>query len=161
MSILSNKVTIQENPTTNEVITLKEIPDGLTGEMKTVGILRVMQTKKFMKNNFMQRSNRSCFITLSEEDMEDYEGLLFHNQLFPMDGKIVVTETLEPYVKKDGSKQEPKRKGKDGDIITSNGRPIYMNSHFSSDMSEQDVLIKASAVADTEGSFDSGEDSPE
>lgn len=51
-------------------------------------------------------------------------------------GKIVFNESLIKI-----GNAEPKRAGKDGEILTSGGQPIYRYSKFTSDQNATDVLI--------------------
>ena len=86
-------------------------------------------------------AKRVAFITLEEEVVDLLKPSLIDGGEFPVEGKLVVTETTVPYIKKDGTPQEPKRHGGTNEVMMYNGQPIYRNTDFNEDLKAQDVLL--------------------
>jgi len=144
---MNNNVIIKADATTGAVLRMSTIKDGLTGEMKEIGTVRVEQSAFTMRKGFLVTSKRSAFIKLTGDQIESLGNLLIDNATFPLPGKIVIKETLTPYVNKTtGKVQEPKRKGKDGEIITYQGEPVYMNADFTDNMAEPDEFLRESSA---------------
>jgi hypothetical protein len=135
-------VKVNANSNTGEIWTLRQITDSQTGEERTVGVIMLSQAS-FNSSGIGGLSKKTAFKTY-EQEVIDLLGDLTDGQTFPIEGKLIVEETLVPYTRKDGSTQEPKRKGKDGEIITYHGSPVYRNTDFTTDMSAQDVLLRES-----------------
>jgi len=53
-------------------------------------------------------------------------------------GKIIIKEQTLPFYEG----QEPKRAGKDGEVLHTDGEPIYRQTEFTLDMNALDVVIK-------------------
>lgn len=144
-----------ENSKTGNLITLSKITDD-KGVKREIGTLMVQSSAPAGLSRIGRLAVRTAFITLEQDLMDYYEGSLFHNQAFPTEGKIVINETLTPYIyktgEKKGQKQDPKTRGKGGAVITHGGKPVYRNSYFTTDMSEQDVLLSSDPVAGTSAS---------
>jgi len=146
-----------ENSKTGKIITLSTITDD-KGVKREIGTLMVQSSAPSGLSRIGRLSTRTAFITLEKDLMDYYEGSLFHNTEFPTQGKIVVSETLVPYIyksgEKKGQKQDPKTRGKGGAVITHNGKPVYRNSYFTTDMSEQDVLLSSDPVTGSTSATD-------
>tara|TARA_R110000803_G_scaffold192537_2_gene255386 strand:- start:1062 stop:1535 length:474 start_codon:yes stop_codon:yes gene_type:complete len=154
-------VLVKENPHNGSCVTMKDAKDK-NGKKIKLGTIRVSQAVVTVVRGYVNVSNRSAFLTLREEQLAVLAPLLGKDQPFPVPGKLVITETLTPYVSKStGKTQEPKQYPKDhklaGQPITYQGQPVYMNTDFESDMSKQDVFLREAPVA----ALPSGDDTPE
>ena len=148
---MNTNVIIKANKETGIVVKMAPMKDGLTGEMKEMGTLRVEQSAFTMRKGFLVTSKRSAFIKLTVDQITALGDSLQKDAIFPLPGKIYINETLTPYVNKStGKVQEPKRKGENGDIITYQGQTVYMNSEFTDDLSKPDVFLRDSDVAPIE-----------
>ena len=113
----------------------------------------------FSKNSMGRGSRRIAYITLSWDNIEALSDYLVDGAEFPCQGKIVIEETLTPYIyksgDKEGTKQEPKKYPKShkkaGQVITYKGMPVYRNSYFTENLSEQDIFLKDIPTAEAEG----------
>jgi len=147
--MLKSIVKVIENSKTGQVVTLNKITDS-DGKKREIGTVMVQSSSPSGLSRIGRLSTRTAFITLEKELMDYYEGSLIHNQEFPTQGKIVINETLVPYIyksgEKKGQKQEAKTRGKGGAVITHNGKPVYRNSYFTTNMAEQDVLLTSDPV---------------
>lgn len=130
--VLSNKPLVKAHPTTGAIMTYFESEKG-----ETFGKVRVDQRSPVINNGFMSFANRSAFITLNEEDAQVMESILQEDNPYPIEGKVVVTESLEPFYED----QEPKTKGADGDVITHLGAPVYRDTQFVFDLEAKDTLL--------------------
>lgn len=148
---MNTNVIIKANKETGAVLKMTPMLDGLTGEMKEMGTLRVEQTSFYTRKGFIITNKRSAFVKLSIDQIEAFGGSLVHNGVFPIPGKISIYETLTPYVNKSTGKiQEPKRRSKDGEIVTYKGQNVYMNSEFTHDLSTPDVFLREHKAEVTE-----------
>ena len=144
---MNNQVLIAENSKTGQIVTPSTYVDKTTGEEKSIYKLMVTQSSLTDNNGYINESKRTAFVTLDERSFNAFDkaGLLVDGAIFPITGKLVVEETLVPYIIKSGprkgQKQEPKRAGINGPVITHKGQPVYRNTNFTSDMSAQDVLL--------------------
>tara|TARA_R110002051_G_C8596607_1_gene479729 strand:+ start:158 stop:664 length:507 start_codon:yes stop_codon:yes gene_type:complete len=100
-------------------------------------------------NGYINTATRVAFVPVSQKSFDSWRkrGLVQDGAIFPFNGKIVVKETLEPYVNKTtGQIQEPKKRGINGSVCYHFGEPIYRNSVFTMDMDEEDVFLKMDAA---------------
>lgn len=142
---MNTKVKFLANKETGEVINWRTITNK-AGEEREVGV--VMLTSITMNNSSIGGlSKRVAFRTL-EKDVIDYigEANIIDGHEYPQQGKIVVTETLKPYVSKAGKTQDPKINPTTGEVITYQGQPVYRNSEFTADLDAQDVFLKDAPV---------------
>jgi hypothetical protein len=123
---------VTAHPETGELITRFKNEAGAS-----FGKIRLDQAELVISNGFSRFAKRSAFITVEGTTADILAGMLVEGQPYPMAGKIVVTESHKPFY----PGQEPKRKGKDGEIILSNGQPVYRDTEFTSDMNRPDVFI--------------------
>lgn len=142
---MKNQVIIKENSKTGLVVNMRSITDKETGEMREVASVMLQQKSLTGLSRLARVSTRTAFITLELDALEMLQDELIADAPFPFAGKIVIEETLTPYIKSNGEPQDPKTKGKGGAVITYEGKPVYRNSKFTTDLSEQDVLLKESA----------------
>jgi hypothetical protein len=153
---MKNQVLVVENSKTGNVITMKTIKDSKTGESREVGSVMVQSKAPTGLSRIGRLSVRTAFVTLEQDLLEYFEGDLNSGEPFPMQGKIVINETLKPYIFKSGPKkgqpQDAKTKGKGGAVIKHNGKPVYRNSFFSTNMDEQDILLASDQDADVTSS---------
>ena len=136
--VLSNQPLVKAHPVTGSIVTYFENSKG-----ETFGKIRVDQRTPVINNGFMSFANRSAFITLDEEDAKAMETILIEDTPYPIVGRVVVTESLEPFYKD----QEPKRKGVEGAIITHLGAPVYRETNYVFNLDATDTLL----VSDREG----------
>jgi hypothetical protein len=139
---MKSKVIVNAHKDTGAIITMKTIVNKETGEERQVGTVMVSQSKITGLGAIARVAKRVAFVTLEEEVVDILQPLLTDGGEFPVEGKLVVTETTKPYIKKDGSLQEPKRNTSTGEIMMYKGEPIYRNTDFSEDMNAQDVLLR-------------------
>jgi hypothetical protein len=143
---MKSKVVVRANKDTGAVVTMKTIVSKETGEERNVGTVMVEQSKITGLSAIARVAKRVAFITLEEEVVNLLKPSLIDGGEFPVEGKLVVTETTVPYIKKDGTPQEPKRHGGTNEVMMYNGQPIYRNTDFSEDLNAQDVLLTNVAV---------------
>ena len=143
-------ILVQEHPETGELITMKTITNKKTGEERQVGNIMVRQNVISGLSGIGRVGKRVAFITLEEEVCELLKPMLSANQPFPVEGKIVVEETLTPYIKSDGTTQTPKTNPDTGEVITYQGSPVYRNTFFTEVMSTQDTYLKDYGKAEEE-----------
>ena len=154
---MKNQVTIVANSKTGSVVTMRTITDKKTGEIREVGSVMVQSKALASLSGLGRVQTRTAFLTLEQEALEFLDGQLVDGAILPVAGKIVIEETLTPYVRKDGTKQEPKINPTTKSVITFQGQPVYRNTYFSEDLNAQDVFLRETpAMAGT-----SSEDSPE
>jgi hypothetical protein len=138
-------ILVQAHKESGAIVTMKTITNKSTGEEREVGTVMVRQNAISGLSGIGRVSKRVAFITLESEVVELLTPMLSANQPFPVEGKIVIEETLVPYVKSDGTTQTPKTNPNTGEVITYQGSPVYRNSFFTEVMSTQDVFLRDSA----------------
>ncbi len=138
-------ILVQAHPESQQLVTMRTIINKKTGEEREVGNIMVKQNVISGLSGIGRVSKRVAFITLEREVVELLTPMLAENAPFPVDGKLVVEETLVPYVKKDGTLQTPKQHGETGEVMTYQGQPVYRNTFFTEIMSTQDVFLRDSA----------------
>lgn len=138
---MKSKVIVRAHKETGAIVTMKTIVDKESGEERQVGTVMVEQTTVTGLSKIARIAKRVAFITLEEEVVDLLSPMLVDGGEFPVEGKLVVTETTVPYVKKDGTPQEPKRHGGTNEVMMFKGTPIYRNTDFSEIMSTQDTLL--------------------
>lgn len=142
----STKVIVRAHRDTGAIVTMKTIVNKETGEEREVGTVMVEQSTITGLSAIARVAKRVAFVTLEKEVVDILSPSLVDGGEFPVQGKLVVTETTVPYIKKDGTRQEPKRHGGTNEVMMYNGQPIYRNTDFSEDLNAQDVLLKNVAV---------------
>ena len=147
---MKTPVKIVENSDTKQVVKMKEITNKLTGETSRVGTVMVQQSVVSGFSRIGHASKRTAFLTLSEDALSVMQPYLSHGTELPFKGQILVTETLEPYIYKTGSKAGqkqdhkiyPKGHAMADQEITFNGQRVYRNTAFTEDMSLTDTFLK-------------------
>lgn len=148
MSNLTNTVKILANSQTGETIAWRTITDK-AGNEREVGVV-MLQSVTLNNSSIGGLSKRVAFKTLEKEVIDFIgQGNFTDGADYPQQGKIVVTETLKPYVSKAGKTQEPKINPSTKEVITYNGQPVYRNSEFTADLDAQDVFLKDAPVHET------------
>lgn len=99
--------------------------------------VRVESTGIRLNANGFESGNMSAFITLKATTAAQLKG----GEL--IDGKIIAKESLSPAYEG----HEPKRAGKEGNIITSGGSPVYRQTVYTNDVNAQDELLPSDRVA--------------
>lgn len=138
----------QENPVPY-VESFNKMPNG---EKKPVMVVRLVTKTPVTRNSNVSFEKRYAFVRLEEEIFEYYNdmfGFEIDSEYPVSKGKLVHQETTTPYVNSKNQKSKPKTRGKGGAVITHNGMPVYRNTIFTTDLSEQDVLLKSDAIAST------------
>ena len=145
--------------------------DKITGEVTQDCNYKFMLTQDVdvFNNGYINTTTRVAFVPVSQKSFDSWKkrGLLEDGTVFPFEGKIVVKETLKPYVNKNtGKVQEPKKRGVHGTICYHDGEPIFRNSTFTMDMEDEDVILamdpeKIGLVADepSEDEYEDADDS--
>lgn len=137
-------VIAHSHPTTGELFTQKEWKNE-AGETQQNFTIMVKQASFSGFSGIARQSTRVAFITMDSSMKESLAPFITDNSPFPVEGKIVIKETLTPYVKSDGTLQSPKINPTTGEVLTHNGQPIYRNTSFTDNLSEQDVLLSSSS----------------
>ena len=134
------KALVIAHPETGETITRFTSKDG----GKEFAKIRVDSVTLEVNNGFSSFAKRSAFITIDGETADTFEemNLLVVGQPYPVEGKIIVRESLTPFY----VGQKPKTKGKGGEIVTHNGHPVYRDTEFVTDLSIQDEFISTDKV---------------
>ena len=145
---MKSKVIVRAHKETGALVTMKTIVNKETGEGRQVGTVMVESSTITGLSGIGRVSKRVAFVTLEEEVVDLLKPYLTNKGEFPVEGKLVVTETVVPYIKKDGTNQSPKIHGSTGEVMTYRGQPIYRNTDFSEDMSKQDVLLRDVAAGE-------------
>ncbi len=145
---MKSKVLVRAHKDTGAIVTMKTIVNKENGEERQVGTVMVEQSTVTGLSKIARVSKRVAFITLEEEVVNLLQPSLIDGGEFPVAGKLVVNETTTPYIKKDGTPQEPKRHGGTNEVMTYNGQPIYRNTSFSEDINAQDVFLTESSNAE-------------
>tara|TARA_R110000851_G_scaffold151564_1_gene292804 strand:+ start:124 stop:597 length:474 start_codon:yes stop_codon:yes gene_type:complete len=157
---MNNPVLVKENPNNGLLVTMKDAKDA-SGKAIQLGTIRVEQVVVSVTRGYVNVSKRSAFLTLREEQLSALAPLLVKDGAFPVPGKLVVTETLTPYVSKStGKVQDPKMNPTTKQVITYQGQPVYMNTDFESNLNAQDTFLRDTPAL-AGASDNSGEDSPE
>jgi len=147
---MKNQVTIVANSKTGNVVTMKTITDKSTGEEREVGSVMVQSKALSGLSRLGRVSTRTAFLTLEADALEFLEDSLDDRAVLPIAGKIEIDETLKPYVKKNGDKQEPKINPTTKSVITYQCKPVYRNTYFTYVVNAVDVLLKDNASSDND-----------
>tara|TARA_B100000768_G_C11235725_1_gene357152 strand:+ start:122 stop:586 length:465 start_codon:yes stop_codon:yes gene_type:complete len=147
---MKNQVTIIENSRTGNVVEMKTITDKETGEVREVGSVMVQSKALSGLGRIGRVAKRTAYLTLEADALEFLGDYLVNGAVLPIAGKIVIEETLKPYIRKNGTPQEPKINPKTKAVITYHGKPVYRNSYFTEDLNAQDVLLRE--LPQTDGS---------
>ena len=143
-------ILVQAHKETGALVTMKTITNKETGEERQVGTVMVRQNSIGGLAGIGRLNKRVAFITLEQEVVDILSPMLADNAPFPVEGKLVVEETLVPYIKNDGTKQTPKQHPETGAIMTYQSQPVYRNTFFTEDMNAQDIFLRDSKSEETE-----------
>lgn len=133
---------IVAHPVTGAIVTMFEGKDG-----KNYGRVRVDVSVYAIVDNMESKVRRSALITLTEDVIEDKGDTLKDGAVYLVNGqpgRLIVIESTTPFY--DG--QDPKTKGKGGEVITSNGLPVFRDTIFTQDPNAFDKLISSDRVED-------------
>ena len=139
---MKNQVTIVANSKTGNVVTMKTITDKVSGDTREVGSVMVQSKSLSGLSRLGRVSTRTAFLTLEQDALEFLEDSLVDGAILPINGKIVIEETLKPYVRKDGKKQDAKINPTTKKVITYQGKPVYRNTYFTDDLATADIFLK-------------------
>jgi hypothetical protein len=138
---MNSKVIVTADATTNSVVNVSDNPEW--------GYLRVEQIRTMIDDNgFLKRKSVSAIVPGLLSDLQ--ASGFFAGQ--PLDGKIVVEESLEPFNKKN-PERDLKVAGETGIVCTYGGLPIYRRTKFSLDSTMQDTLIKHDNVEELRAAY--------
>lgn len=101
---------------------------------KGISAIRVTQTR-FNDAGF--ETELSGFLKVKDANVSKYP---VGTQI---DGKIIISETLSPAYEG----QNPKRAGKDGDIIKHNGQTVYRETLYRANLAAQDIILTSDKVS--------------
>lgn len=130
--VLSKKPIVKAHPETGAIVTYFQSAKG-----ETFGKIRLDQRAPVISNGYLAFANRSAFITMDEDTAKEMEPLLKEDMPYPIDGNIVVRESLTPFY--DG--QEPKINPSTNEVILHNGQPVYRDTDFVIGADAEDVLL--------------------
>ena len=117
------------------------------------GYIRLEQTKATFANGFLNRQKLSALIA---GRLEDLESMGFEEgQELP--GKLVVEETITPGYEG----QDPKINPETGEVLEKDGKPIYRNVSYTTDMNAHDVFIQHDKVMQDSNASQEKEESAE
>ena len=88
-----NKQTVVEHPETGEAITLFEKVDK-QGVEKTYGRVQIQSVALSLNNGFVSQNKRTAFVKLDSDALELLQSQIKAGNPYPMEGKIIVNETL-------------------------------------------------------------------
>ena len=142
------KQTVVTNPKNGLVVT-KFDKNG-----KTYGTVRVDESFIAVENGYSSLKRRTAFITLGHDVLDFLEPLIKADAPYPLEGKIVVTESFEPFYEGQVAKMNPQTE----EFIRVDGKLVYRNSDFTTDKNAQDVLIRPSQVSAPSTDAESDED---
>jgi hypothetical protein len=127
---MNSKVIVTADATTNSVVNVSDNPEW--------GYLRVEQIRTMIDDNgFLKRKSVSAIVPGLLSDLQ--ASGFFAGQ--PLDGKIVVEESLEPFNKKN-PERDLKIGGNTGILCNVDGAPIYRKTIYSLQSNVEDVLIQ-------------------
>ena len=125
------------HPETKKVITLFTKADKTTGEEKTYGRVRIDSTVISMVNGYQRRNKRTAFVVLDPEVLPLMAPHIVADKPYPINGKVIVLETLEPQYEGHVPKMNPTTQ----EYVKVNGNLVYRTTEFTTDMSAQDTLV--------------------
>jgi len=145
MNTLLNNQKVVAHPETGEVITLFTKVDS-HGEEKVYGKIRVDDIVLTMNNNFVMQQRRTAFITLAEEAIQVLAPYIKEGKPYPMEGKIIVKESLEPFYEG----QTPKVNPSTDEYILVGGQHVYRTTEFTTNLEAKDELLQEVDSSDLE-----------
>tara|TARA_R110002020_G_scaffold200054_2_gene402112 strand:+ start:17267 stop:17722 length:456 start_codon:yes stop_codon:yes gene_type:complete len=141
---MNTDVIIVANPNSGNVVTERMITDK-DGNASRLGVIQVQQKALTGTSIVGGVSKRTAFITLNEEALEFVDDYLVDGGVWPQEGRLAIEETLKPWVSKDGKKrQDPKINPSTQEVITYQGKPVYRNTFFTTDLNVKDIFLKES-----------------
>jgi len=143
------KLIMKAHPETGVLGTEATLSNGNKGAW-----VRVEQSTVQINNGFIEERKRVAFAFVPDALKAQILDGKKDGDEFPLEGKIVIKEALQPFYEG----QEPKRAGEDGGICVKNGRPIYRQIVFTSNMAEEDELIPHDAIVESLASLEATQD---
>lgn len=153
---MKSPIKILANSKTGQVVTMREITNSKTGEVSSLGSVMVEQTHISL-DGIARLERRTAFLSLPEDVIDAMSDYLTDGAILPIEGKIVVEETLVPYKSKSGKLQEPKINPTTKAVITYKGQPVYRNTRFTQDMNAQDIFLRDTPTSEDSSSEDATE----
>ena len=129
---LTGRVIATSNPETGELVRAGKNPEYCS--------IRVQSSVLENDDGFWNMRTRSATIRLQVSLAKSLveKGLLKDGKELPIQGKIIIRESFEPFY--DG--QQEKINPSTGEVILYMNRPIYRQSVFTSNLEERDMFIK-------------------
>ncbi len=140
-----NNQSVVENSESGEVITLFTKMDK-EGVEQTYGRVQIQSVALTLNNGFVSQMKRTAFVTLDSDALELLGDQIKAERPYPMDGKIIVKETLA----EQWPGHLPKINPTTGETIEINGHHIYRSTEFTSDLDAQDVIVNPYSVKEPE-----------
>lgn len=125
---MKTKVIVKAHPETNQVLTA----NANKADWSTV---RLEQSTPVMRGRILNVDKRVAFVTGPTELFKQLN--LTADTEYPVSGKLVVKEALEPFYEG----QQPKVASGTTVVCRKDDQPIYREVQFTQDMSEADVFI--------------------
>ena len=145
MESLNNNQTVIGHPETGDAITNFTKVDK-QGIEQSYGRVLIQSSSLSLNDGFVSQKKRVAFITLDSDALKLLEGQIKAEMPYPMAGKIIVKETLEP----EFIGHTPKINPSTGETIEVDGYPVYRSTEFTSDMDAQDVRINSNSIKEHE-----------
>ena len=145
--MLNAKVVARKHPETSEIFTVgTKNPDFSSIRVESLEIAIV--GGKVEGTGIAVRQKRVAFVRMETELCKEFveTGILADGKEFPIPGKIIVRESLEPAYEGHEPKINPDTKEK----ILFMGSPVYRQTLFSTNLEAKDVFVNE--IMDTNGS---------
>jgi hypothetical protein len=133
-----NTQKVVAHPETGQVITLFNKMSA-TGEEKIYGRVRIDETTLVLNDGFIRPQRRTAFVTLDEAAMQILTPYIKEGNPYPMEGKVVVKESLKPHYEG----QTPKINPTTEDYVLCDGQYVYRTTEFTTNLEAKDELIQA------------------
>ena len=140
-----NNQSVVKHPETKEVITLFTKVDD-QGEEKTYGRVQIQSTTLNLNQGFVSQKKRIAFLTLNSDALQLLGNQIKSGEPYPMEGKIIVKETLDPQ----WTGHTPKVNPTTGETIEVNGHLVYRSTEFTGDIDAIDVRINSRSIEEHE-----------
>lgn len=138
---MKSSVRITKHPETGEVFTKNE---NVGKDGKVYGFIGLEQTIVDMGSAVGRITKRNALKSFSEESFNLAKDFLKEGT--ELKGQIIVEETIDPAIHKNGDKTgfSMKLAGKEEDapICKVNGQPVYRRSVYTEDMNATDTLVQ-------------------
>ena len=132
----------------DSLVKSKEITDKITGEIKNLHTILVTSST-IGGGSILSTKRRVGFVTVEDDVYRQLQPHLKLGNKFPVEGKLQIIETLNPYVNSKGEPQDAKINPKTGARILHKGLPVYRNTVFTQNLDAKDLFLQTDASATT------------